>query len=554
MSRRQEHRRAHDELLARLFTSAPTGMAIWDLDFRYVEINPTMAAFNGLPVDEHLGRRVEEVIPDLPEVPAAFRRVLDTGRPVTRDVVGRTAAQPDEDRHWLATYYPLKDEDGEVIGIGAAVIDITARRRAESELRRSRDEHRFLAEASRMLASSLDLHATLESVADLAVPDIADWCAVDLVDEHGIARNVALAHADPDQVALGRSLLPFATERSESPPPVLRVIETGRYELHTAADEALLEESARDDRERELWRSLRIRSVLIVPMTARGRTIGAISLLTAGSGRRIVPELVAFAERLAAHCAIAVDNARLYSAQADAARQLQENLLPPVLPEMPGFDLAARYQAAGEGVDVGGDFYDVFPVGPESWLLAVGDVQGKGPRAAAVTGLARYTIRAAATRGATSRGVLEALNSALLREEGGRRFLTLVYVTLDLSGPSPHAAVANAGHPLPVVVRAGGGIEPVGDHGLLLGVADDLPVTECSLDLGPGDALVLYTDGVVETPRGKGILGEEGLMEAIRGCAGAPADRIAETIMAEVLGGAGSARDDVAVLVARRRT
>jgi PAS domain S-box-containing protein len=552
MSRRQVFRRTQDELRERLFSSTPTGLAVWDLEFRFVAVNPTMAAINGLPIDEHLGRRVEEVIPDLPEVPAAFRRVLETRRAVTADVVGRTPAHPNEDRYWLTTYYPLEDDEGELIGIGASVIDVTLRRRAETALRRSRDEHRFLANASRLLASSLDLHATLESVADLAVPDVADWCSVDLLDEQGFARNVALAHADPSQLALGRSLVPFASDRTESPAPVLRVIETGRHELHAEAGEALLREAARDDRELEGWRALGIRSVLIVPMIARGRTIGAISFLTAGSGRRIVEDDVPFAERLAAHCAIAVDNARLYSAQAEAARQLQENLLPPMLPDVPGFQLAARYRAAAEGIEVGGDFYDVFPAGPDSWLLAIGDVQGKGPRAAAVTGLARYSIRAAATRGADSRGVLGTLNTALLREERGRRFLTLVYATLDLRSPEPRVTVANAGHPRPLVVRADGAVEPLGNHGMLLGVVEDVRVEDSPLDLNPGDALVLYTDGVIEAPHGDGILGEEGLIDVLRDCAGASADALAESVLSGALSEGGSARDDVAVLVLRR--
>jgi serine phosphatase RsbU (regulator of sigma subunit) len=202
---------------------------------------------------------------------------------------------------------------------------------------------------------------------------------------------------------------------------------------------------------------------------------------------------------------------------------------------------------------VGGDFYDVFPIDRDTWLLAIGDVQGKGPRAAAVTGLARYTIRAAASRGADSAEVITTLNEALLREEGGRRFLTLVYATLDLSGPDPRMTVANAGHPLPLVVRASGGVEPVGDHGLLLGVAPDPLLAEAPLTLERGDALVLYTDGVIEALTGDGSqLGEDGLQALLENCAEADAERIADLILGAALDDAGVARDDVAVLVVRR--
>jgi len=541
------------DLIDRLFDSTPVGIAVWDLQYRFLRVNPTLAAMNGLPAEAHIGRPVEEVIPDLSGVADALRTVAATGDAVTADVSGRTPADPETEHHWAASYYPVRDDEGRLIAIGAAVLDVTAQRRGESALRRSQDEDRFLVEASRLLASSLDMHATLESIADLAVPTMADWCSVDLLDEHGTARNVALAHADPDQLAIGRTLPPFADDHAESPPPVVRVIQSGRYALHATADEKLLREASRTPEEEATWRALRLRSVMIVPMAARGRTIGAISFGTSGSGRTFDEADVAFAERLAGHCGLAVDNARLFAERTDAARQLQENLLPPGLPDLPGFELAARYRAAGSGSDVGGDFYDVFPIGANAWLLAIGDVQGKGPRAAAVTGLARYTIRAAATRGGDAADVLTALNDALLREEGGRRFLTLVYATLQLDGAAPSIRLANAGHPRPFVVRAGGAAEPVGDHGLLLGVAPDLGLAETSVDLQPGDAFVLYTDGVIEArvPDGE-QLGEEGLARVLERCVGCGADEIAGRITSEVLGEQGVARDDVAILVLRR--
>jgi PAS domain S-box-containing protein len=549
----QQDFEAQFALLDRLFETTPVGLAIYDLDFRYLRVNPTLAAMNGRSPADHVGRSVEEVLPAVPAVHDALRKVVASGQEVSGDVVGRTAADPNRERQWVTSYHPLTDLNGEMVAIGGAVIEVTERRLAEAALRRSRDEHRFLADASRLLASSLDLHATLEGVADLAVPTMADWCAVDLIDDQGRARNVALAHADPQQLAIARRLPPFADGPNESTPPVARVIATGRYELHTDAGDELLHDAARSDEERETWRELGIRSVLIVPMIARGRTIGAISFVTAASGRTFEADDVAFAERLAAQCAVAVDNARLFSETTMAARALQENLLPPGMPDLPGFELAARYRAAGAGVDVGGDFYDVFPVGPDSWLLAIGDVQGKGPRAAAVTGLARYTIRAAASRGADSAEVIKSLNDALLREEGGRRFLTLVYATLDLASPEPRMTVANAGHPLPLVVRSDGNVDRIGEHGLLLGVATDLTLAEAPLTLNPGDALVLYTDGVIESagPEG-GQLGEEGLEKVLERCSGATAERIADRILGTALDDEGVARDDVAILIARR--
>ncbi|MEA2478093.1 MAG: hypothetical protein QOJ07_15 [Thermoleophilaceae bacterium] len=544
-----------------LFGHAPVGMAMLDADLRYMHVNATLAAINGIPVDDHVGRHPAELLPDFPEVAATLEHVLESGESLNFDLTGRTPADPHSDRAWFVSYYPLRGGDGATIGVGAVVVDVTDRLRAADALRRSHEElrarseqERFLLEASRILASSLDLATTLESVAELAVPAIAEWCAVDLVGEQGRARNVALAHADPAQLAVGRSLRQFSRKDAQSPLPVRRVIETGRYELHAEAGPELLREAAADDHDREVWRSLDIHSVMILPMVARGRTIGAISFVAAESRRRFGEDDVVFAERLAAQCALAVDNARLYGERAEIARQLQESLLPPLLPELPGFELAARYRAAGAGNEVGGDFYDVFPTGPDNWLLAIGDVQGKGPAAAAVTGPARYTMRAAATQDPEPRHVLGLHNDALLREEGGRRFLTVVYASLSTGAGASSLCVGNGGHPLPFVVRADGSVEAVGRHGLVVGILEDAPVEQAEVELHPGDAIVLYTDGVIEAAvPGGGQLGEDGLARLLEGCAGHDADGIADSVARAVLGAAETPRDDVAVLVARLR-
>jgi PAS domain S-box-containing protein len=543
-------------LLERTFGSAPVGLAVLDADLRYVHVNATLAAINGRRVDEHLDRHAQDVIAE-PDAMAAIRRVRDRGEPLEIDISGRSRADPDADHHWVAFYFPLRGDDGAVVGVGSVVIDVTDRRRADAALRGSRDElrrrneqERFLVEASRILAGSLDLATTLESVADLAVPEIADWCAVDLRDEQGRARNVALAHADPARLAIGRSLRQFASREAQSPLPIQRVIETGRYELYDAAGPELLQEAAADERDRGAWLSLDIRSVMILPMTARGRTIGAISFVVAESDRSFTEDDILFAERLAAQCALAVDNARLFGERSEIARLLQENLLPPLLPDLPGLELAARYRAAGEGNDVGGDFYDVFPTGPSTWLLAIGDVQGKGPAAAAITGLARYTIRAAAMQDPDPHHVLAVLNDAVLRERGGERFLTVVYSALEIADDhtAPRLRVANGGHPRPFLLRADGSVEPVGGHGLLVGIVAEPELALATIDLAPGDAVVLYTDGVIEAGA---QIGEDGLARVLGQCAGLDAHAIADRIAGVVFDADGRPRDDVAVLVVR---
>jgi serine phosphatase RsbU (regulator of sigma subunit) len=346
---------------------------------------------------------------------------------------------------------------------------------------------------------------------------------------------------------VARSLRQFASRDAVSPMPIQRVIETGAYELHASAGGDLLRDASASDVDRGVWQSLDIRSVLILPMVARGRTIGAISFVGAESGREFAEEDVVFAERLAAQCALAVDNARLFGERADIARHLQESLLPPLLPDLPGMSLAARYRAAGAGNDVGGDFYDVFPTGPGQWLLAIGDVQGKGPGAAAITGLARYTMRAAATQNPDPVHVLSLLNEALL---DGQRFLTVAYIALRIrEDEAPVLSIVNGGHPTPFLIRADGSVTPLGRHGMLVGITSPLELKPLTVALSPGDSIVLYTDGVIEA--GEEPLGEDGLARLLTGCAGLSADAIADRVAGVVLDAGGTPRDDVAVLVAR---
>jgi len=278
--------------------------------------------------------------------------------------------------------------------------DITERKRIE-------EAQRFLAEAGTTLSSSLDYRTTLARVARLAVPYLADWCVVDILkEEDGSLDRLAVAHQDPEKVALVHEL-----QRRYPPDPdasrgVGQVLRTGRPELVPKIPESLLEEAARDAEHRKILQGLGLKSYMIVPLVARGRTLGVISLVSAESGRRYGQAELELAEELARRAALAVDNARLYKGRTQVARTLQEGLLPSRLPKVPGVEVGLRYLSAGE-VDVGGDFYDVFETRmvdqngsskplSSSWGVVIGDVVGKGAEAATVLASARYTIRALA--------------------------------------------------------------------------------------------------------------------------------------------------------------
>ena len=243
---------------------------------------------------------------------------------------------------------------------------------------------------------------------------------------------------------------------------------------------------------------------------------------------------------------------------ATLARTLQESLLPPDLPSVRGVELASRYHPAGTGLDVGGDFYDVFQTGRGTWGVIVGDVCGKGAEAARVTALARYTVRAASMQTRTPSRILAMLNEAMLRENaadgGGERFASVVYANLRRSSSTVALTVSSGGHPPSMVVRGDGGVEAVSAPGMLLGLFPAPELVDVAVELHPGDSLVFYTDGVIEARSPAGQYGEERLVRLLGACGGMSAKTVAEAIETAVLDHQdGVARDDIAVLVIHAR-
>jgi serine phosphatase RsbU (regulator of sigma subunit)/anti-sigma regulatory factor (Ser/Thr protein kinase) len=233
------------------------------------------------------------------------------------------------------------------------------------------------------------------------------------------------------------------------------------------------------------------------------------------------------------------------------AETLQESLLPSTLPRIPGVEAAAEFRPAGERHVVGGDFYDLFQGDDGSWAVVVGDVCGKGASAAAVTGLARYTLRAAAVREPRPSRVLRLLNDAILRQRAPNEFCSVAFARLETNGPgSARATLSNGGHPLPLVLRAAGAVEPIGSYGTLLGVVEDPELSDATVELHAGDALVLYTDGLTDAHAPERIVTQAELESVLAASAGRPAPEIAREVARAALGNRGEqARDDVALLV-----
>jgi serine phosphatase RsbU (regulator of sigma subunit) len=247
-----------------------------------------------------------------------------------------------------------------------------------------------------------------------------------------------------------------------------------------------------------------------------------------------------------------VENARIYTERTRIAHILQRSLLPESLPEIPGVELQALYHAAGELNEVGGDFYDVFAYGQDRWMLVIGDVCGKGPRAAGVTALARHTLRAAAIGGQSPAGMLSTLHEALLRQPPGADLCTVCLVMLTRVQDGARLTIALAGHPPPLLISAGAEVEQAGLSGTVLGVVDPVSIEESEITLCTGETLLLYTDGVIEAGRPDRQLAEEGLLELCAAAPNLPLEGFLEHIERAALTRArGRLRDDIALLALR---
>ncbi|MDX6697346.1 MAG: hypothetical protein QOE65_743 [Solirubrobacteraceae bacterium] len=551
-----ERLRSSRDQLRVILEGVADGVTAQDRNGRLVFANQAAVRAVGLPsAKDMIAARPGEVVErfeildeagrPLPAERLPSRRALRGERP--EPTVLRYRSRGGREERWsVVKSTPIRDEAGEVSMAISIMEDVTDRMRAQ------RAEH-FLSQSSKTLAGSLDYATTLRHVSELAVQEIADWCGVDVVDDRGNLDRVALAAADPARLSLADELRERYPPDPAADTGLYSVLRTGKSELYPEIPDEMLRGSARDERHFELLRDLGLASVMIVPMVARGRTLGVVSLVASDPARRYDAADLELAEELGRRAATAVENARLYSERSYIARALQDSLLPPALPEIEGVEAAARFRAAGEGNEVGGDFYDLFDTGaPDRWAVVMGDVCGKGADAAAVTALARYTLRAAAMRDVTPSRVLRSLNDAMVRQRDDDQFCTVAFGRLERNGAGARFTVSCGGHPMPMVLRTDGGVDTVGRPGTLLGVTPDPHLEDDSVTLAPGDALVLYTDGVTDAGAPARILSTADVEGVLRESRGMSAARIAERLEHAATEGV-EPRDDVAILVLRVR-
>ncbi|ARX86885.1 regulatory protein [Streptomyces alboflavus] len=419
----------------------------------------------------------------------------------------------------------------------------------------------FLVEASDLLAGTLDRDQTLALMAQMTVPTLATWCAVYTIADQASEPYLSyVLHEDEDRIDGLKALLAKVAPPDPVPTPGARVWTSPSDAAHQAA----LRTSMRNLGLGEpmsagagIGTTLSTASAVggetvVLPLVARNRVIGML-VLGKPSDEHFRQEILELAEDLSRRAALALDNARLYSERMAISQSLQRSLLPPGLPQVPGVEVEVIYRAAGEGNEVGGDFYDLFPIRDGAYGFAIGDVCGTGPEAAAVTGLARHALRLLAREGFGGPAVLERLNAAILDEGARSRFLTLLYGELwPQEDGSAVLKIVCAGHPLPLRLRQDGTVEPYAEPQPLLGVMDDLELYEQTVTLDPGDVLLCVTDGVTERREGTRMLGDDGLADVLTTCTGLTAGAVAARIMRAVERFASDApSDDMAILAMR---
>ncbi len=484
--------------------------------------------------DEH-GRELS--LAELPSVRAA------RGEPAEPLLVRNVVRATGEERWLLHKATPVFDAEGVLSMVISVIEELTEVKRAELA-------QRMLAEAGHALSSSLDYEQTLQRVAELTVPGLADWCAVAMRADDDELELVAVAHANPEMTEVGRrvgqELAPLLGEQART----AAVIARGRARVIPRLDDKLLAQAGLDAELLERVRDLGLGAFIIVPLAAPGQPpIGVLTLGMAQTGRRFDEADVALIQELGNRVAIAVENARLYRERALIASTLQRSLLPPELPDIPGFRLAGAYHAAGAQNDVGGDFYDAFAV-PGGWMVLVGDVAGRGAEAAALTSLSRYTLRTAGKLLGDPVAALEQLNAAL-RERDGLSLVSVCCALLRSSeGGQARADIVLAGHPPAFLVRAGTS-SPVGVFAPFLGAYERGGWEAATTDLAPADQLVLYTDGVIDTVGEEDRFGEERLAATVQDGDSA-ADTVARIERAVQDFGVGAQVDDIALIVVER--
>jgi serine phosphatase RsbU (regulator of sigma subunit) len=537
-------------------SSAPVGIAVFDMDLRYVRVNEAFAALSGLPVEDHVGGRIGDVVPLPAQVGADLRRVVTTGRTILgRHVEVGDFGAPDAVRHLSVSYYPVRTTSGVLVGAGATVVEITDTKRAEVEraalLQRAEAAQQrlsVLATASSVVTTTMELDELLHRLARVLTPAVADWCIIQLVGTDGEAENVTVSHRDASKAAELAGFLRTHPIAIDGPGPIADVLRSGVARmLRVDTIGNAVQQAATDRGEPELALGYLLQSSVVVPIESHGTVRGVLVLSTEGD-RVLDDDDLDLAVEIAHRAALAIENARAFQQEHQIAENLQRAMLPETVPIVPGIDIAVRYLAATDGASVGGDWYDVIAFEDEEIGVVVGDVVGHDLAASATMGQLRSALLAYACESHEVPG--EALTRLdRVFDTLGLTYATCVFGVLDRARGS--FRWSNAGHPPPLLVRDGRSSFLAEGSGVLLGVTGGAGASHASTTLQPGDHLVLYTDGLVER-RGEDLGdGLDRLARVASRLRATDADSLCDGLLAEMLPASASRADDVAILVGR---
>jgi PAS domain S-box-containing protein len=496
---------------------------------------PTVDIMDDYRVEDEHGRTLAHQ--DIPSM-----RVLEGDE--VEPLLMRTVHRETGEVRWVLLTTTRLSIGPEFVGAMTEIRDLTALKTAERRMK-------VLADSGRLLASSMDYRATLSKVADLAVPALADFCSIDLLTAAGGLERVVVTHAAPERAGVAARLASLGPARLADNDQTERVLATGSSLFASeisANDESSL---ARDQLLEGLLRELAPRSLLLVPLRVPGRSIGAMTLATDVSLRRLDDDDLELAEQLGRRAAVAVENARLQTQLIEVAETLQRGLLPPPPPDIPGWEVSSLYRPIETALrfDVGGDFYE-FIEHEGAQFVILGDVAGKGVTAASVTALLRHGARVASTAEPSPAAILGRLDEALTALPG-EQMATAACLSLH----SDHVLISSAGHPAAIIVNSDGRIREAPSSDAMLGAFDNAERHDEQVPVDAGELLLLYTDGIIDARRPDGErFGSDRLRSEIRSLGSvAPGDVLAtlDALLSAFTDGRGA--DDVAALAMRRR-
>ncbi|WP_326793134.1 SpoIIE family protein phosphatase [Streptomyces sp. NBC_00841] len=556
-ARAVEREEADRAILEALFSQSPIPVTVMDTELRYLWVNAATERVTDLPSERLIGRRIGDDSPDsAPTIDRVLSRVRDTGEPVVDfQVLGRLASDPDREHVFSASSFRLTDGAGRVLGMCQTYIDVTDGYQAQQRLA-------LLTEAGVRIGTTLDVMRTAQELADAAVPGLADFVAIDLL-EATVRGEEPAPGPVAGEVRARRSGL--RSIREHAPEAVFVVGETVAFHPGTpqvrslATGQSVLvrkldadEWFAHDSRRAEKIRAFRFHSYMTVPLRARGITLGVATLGRNQDLRPYDEGDLSLAEDFSSRAAVCIDNARRYTREHNTALALQHSLLPHDLPDYPAVETAHRYLPAAAHAGAGGDWFDVLPLSGARVALVVGDVTGHGLHAAAVMGRLRTAVHTLADLDLPPDEVLTQLDDLVIRlieEDPDCEGATCLYSVYDPI--SRICAFARAGHPPPVLVQPDGAVEILDDipPGPPLGLGG-LPFETAERRLADSSVLALYTDGLIEAP---GWDVDAGLDRLSRTMAGPtrPLEQLCDAVVASLLSEHRS--DDAALLLARTR-